>query len=143
MTVKIMKTSSNQFKNKIQTIEPIKVIEPFKCDVISFENPDEFNIYYRTHEDEFKDISTVLLNRKYKIPGYRITQTRGSKEDGEARQLSLKKDYYVGIQNNPGNHQQGSSAMEEQISKINALEQQVESLRIELNNVIKYLQEPA
>ena len=136
MTVKIMKTSSNQFKNKIQTIEPIKVIEPFKCDVISFENPDDFNIYYRTHEDEFKDISTVLLNRKYKIPGYRITQTRGSKEDGETRQLSLKKDYYVGVQ-------QGSSAMEEQISKINALEQQVESLRIELNNVIKYLQEPA
>ena len=123
MTVKV-------FKNKKPTIEPIKVIEPFKSDVLTFENPEDFTTYYRTHEEDFNGISTVLLNRKYKIPGYRITQKK--KSDDEPRELALKKDYYVGV-----------NKTQEPINndRIEALEETVENLRKELNNIIKYLQE--
>ena len=92
MSVKILKPHQKPF------IKPIKVFEPFKTDdVITFETPDEFTTYYRTHEDDFQGISTVLLNRKYKIPGYRISQKK-RKNDDEPQELSLKKDYYGGKQ---------------------------------------------
>ena len=75
--------------------EPITVREPHKYDVKTFSDPDEFTAYYRQHEDEFKDISTAVLNRTYKIPGYRISVVGRGKDNEE---LILKKDYYVGTQ---------------------------------------------
>ena len=120
MIVKIVRP--NQSK---PSYEPIKIIEPFKSDELLFENPDDFTEYYRTHEDEFKGISTVLLNRKYKIPGYRITQSKKTKE------LSLRKDYY-------GGRAQSETDIENRIAKI---ESELSDLSQEINNIIKYLQD--
>ena len=122
MIVKIMKPHQNK-----PVIEPIKIIEPFKSDVLLFENPDDFTEYYRTHEEEFKGVSTVLLNRKYKIPGYRITQTKTTKE------LSLRKDYY-------GQGKTTSDDNTELLNRIAKLENDVIELSKEINNIIKYLQ---
>ena len=73
--------------------EPITVREPHKYDVKTFEDPDEFTAYYREHEDAFKGVSTLVLNRTYKIPGYRISVSNRGKDNEE---LILRKDYYLG-----------------------------------------------
>ena len=76
--------------------EPITVREPHRYDVKTFNDPDEFTTYYRQHEDDFKHVSTAVLNRSYKIPGYRISVTgRGT----DREELILKKDYYAGSHN--------------------------------------------
>ena len=80
--------SRNQLRMKF---EPITIKEPHKYDVKSFEDSDDFTAYYRQHEDDFKGVSTAILNRTYKIPGYRISVTgRGTDKE----ELILKKDYY-------------------------------------------------
>ena len=70
--------------------EPITIKEPHKYDVKTFEDSDEFTAYYREHEDAFKGVSTLVLNRTYKIPGYRISVSNRGKENEE---LTLRKDY--------------------------------------------------
>jgi hypothetical protein len=82
----------NRFKPK-QTYEPLTIKEPYKVEIKKFEDSDEFTRYYREHEDDFKGLSTLKLNRTYKIPGYRISVKNRGKEDEE---LILKKDYYGG-----------------------------------------------
>ena len=125
MTVKTIKPNLKRF-------EPIKIIEPFNSDEICFENVDDFTAYYRTHEDEFKDKSTVLLNKKYKIPGYRITQNR------ESHELSLRKDYYGSSKGNSAAfHDVNENDFEGRITKI---ENSIIELKTELNNIIKYLE---
>ena len=60
-------------------------------EVRTFQNPDEFTIYYREHEDELKSLSTLRLNKTFKIPGYRISVC---KRGTDQQELILKKDYY-------------------------------------------------
>ena len=76
--------------------EPLTIKEPFRVIVKRFDDPEAFTKYYREHEDEFKNISTLRLNKSYKIPGYRITVKNRGKDDEE---LMLKKDYYGGTGN--------------------------------------------
>ena len=85
-------TSSGQSSRKFARIkyEPITIKEPHKYDVKTFEDSDEFTAYYREHEDAFKGVSTLVLNRTYKIPGYRISVSNRGKENEE---LTLRKDY--------------------------------------------------
>ena len=71
--------------------EPLTVKEPYHAEVMTFNTPDEFTIYYREHEDDLKNLSTLRLNKTFKIPGYRITVTKRGSENQE---LMLKKDYY-------------------------------------------------
>ena len=71
--------------------EPITVKEPYHAETLLFNTPDEFTVYYREHEDELKNLSTLRLNKTFKIPGYRITVTKRGSENQE---LMLKKDYY-------------------------------------------------
>ena len=73
--------------------EPITVKEPHKYNVMEFADPEEFTAYYRENEDKFRGVSTLALNKTYKIPGYRISLQNKGKENEE---LILKKDYYGG-----------------------------------------------
>ena len=73
--------------------EPITVKEPHKYNIMEFADPEEFTAYYRENEDKFKNVSTLVLNKTYKIPGYRISLQNKGKENEE---LILKKDYYAG-----------------------------------------------
>ena len=68
--------------------EPLTVKEPYHAEVMTFNTPDEFTIYYREHEDDLKNLSTVRLNKTFKIPGYRITVTKRGSENQE---LMLKR----------------------------------------------------
>ena len=62
----------------------IEVIQPYKPQPIQFSSPDEFNMYYNKHKDDFNE-TTYKLNVKYKIPGFKITKLKG--------ELKLIKDY--------------------------------------------------
>ena len=105
--------------------EPITIREPHKYDVRTFEDSDEFTAYYRQHEDDFKGVSTAILNRTYKIPGYRISIVgRGTDKE----ELILKKDYYS-----------GASKME----TTNDYSEQIAMIMRRLDNIESFLQHMA
>ena len=104
--------------------EPITIKEPHKYDIKTFEDPNDFTSYYREHEDEFKGVSTLVLNRTYKIPGYRISV---SKRGTDNEELTLRKDYYTPqYENNTSNNEQ----LEQLIVRIENIEQFLEQLRV-------------
>ena len=78
---------SNNVIKFVKEFKPIEIKEPFKTDVIEFTNTDDFNRYYREHEEEFNNMSTYKLNVKYKIPGYKLSK-KGSKAAKAAGDLS-------------------------------------------------------
>ena len=55
----------------------LKIIEPVQKPLKEFDGPDEFNIYYHKHKDDIDGQTTHMLNRKYKINGYKITKLKG------------------------------------------------------------------
>ena len=102
--------------------EPITIKEPHKYDVKTFEDSDEFTAYYREHEDDFKGVSTLVLNRTYKIPGYRISVSNRGKENEE---LTLRKDY---------SHTQAPASA-------SAVDSQIEELIARIENIEKFLEQ--
>jgi hypothetical protein len=84
----------NRFKQN--RYDPIKIKEPLQINLKTFESTDEFTMFYRQNPDEFKNndktklLSANLLNRMFKIPGYRIRITNKGKDNEE---LILIKDY--------------------------------------------------
>ena len=70
--------------------EPIRVKEPFTDEVKVFDTVDSFTRYYREHESEHAGITSMKLNKMYRIPGYRIRITNKGKDNEE---LILVKDY--------------------------------------------------
>lgn len=134
MTSKTSKPIPKRFKY----IEPIKITEPYNPEVITFENTDEFTTYYREHEEEFKDVPTYRLNRKYKIPGYRIRRSKVKVADNTENtppttEIELIKDYYGEVKGN------GTNAELE--SRIETVERQLKEVFAEILNIQKYLSE--
>ena len=133
----------SSLKSFKEYLKPIEVIEPYKPEIVTFDSVDEFNLYYNRHPEEFANMTTQKLNMKYKIPGYRITQTKGSSEQLPTRnegskQLKLIKDYY---RNNVTDSQRENSNFvarvrddnssklpDELINRIEYLEKQVEHI---------------
>ena len=112
--------------------EPVTVLEPHKYEVMTFTDPDEFTQYYRENEDKFTNLSTLVLNRTYKIPGYRISIQNKGKENQE---LILKKDYYGGTVT-PGTSQPTTlpinylTQIQELTARVQNIEQFLEQLKI-------------
>jgi hypothetical protein len=111
--------------------EPITIKEPHKYDIKTFEDPNDFTSYYREHEDEFKGVSTLVLNRTYKIPGYRISV---SKRGTENEELMLRKDYYTANNSKSGTDSENSVEMNELlkqlVARIDNIEMFLEQLRV-------------
>ena len=105
--------------------EPIPIREPHRYNVKTFETPDDFTAYYREHEEEFKNVSTLILNRSYKIPGYRISISNRGKENEE---LILRKDYYT--PNTEKNIDSNPELLNQIVSRIDNIEQFLEQLRV-------------
>ena len=113
--------------------EPIKIKEPHKGDVKMFNDPDEFTQYYREHENEFKNVSTLILNRTYKIPGYRISITHKGKDDEE---LILKKDYYgQSVKKSVVDGDVECDAVREEIAVINERLANIEQFLSQIKNI--------
>ena len=102
--------------------EPITVKEPHKYNIMEFADPEEFTAYYRENEDKFRGVSTLALNKTYKIPGYRISLQNKGKENEE---LILKKDYYSKASSTMPTGEAGVG-LEELIVRIENIEQFLE-----------------
>ena len=120
--MEVFQTKWKSFKQ----YEPIQIKEPYNKNTINFENTDDFTVYYREHEDDFKNISTQLLNRTYKIPGYRIRLT------GSDKKLILVKDY-----GRTDDLQQDDL----QKDKCLDLQQQIHTLQEQVRNIEQFLQQ--
>ena len=110
--------------------EPLTVKEPYHVEVRTFQNPDEFTIYYREHEDELKSLSTLRLNKTFKIPGYRISVC---KRGTDQQELILKKDYY-----SPTNLMDSSG---DRPGPVNELVERISLLERRLDNIERFLQQ--
>ena len=72
---------------KVKTIEPVRERRRFN-------NVDEFNKFFNDHQEEFERTTTCKLNKKYEVPGYRITKINGEvslKNIPESRQTAMDK----------------------------------------------------
>jgi hypothetical protein len=121
--------SSTKFK-RLKYV-PITIREPHKYDIKTFDDPNDFTSYYREHEDEFKGVSTLVLNRTYKIPGYRISV---SKRGTENEELMLRKDYYTnnGTKSDvdTANNEETNEILKQLVARIDNIEMFLEQLRV-------------
>ena len=130
----------------------LKVIEPVKTPLKEFEGPDEFNLYYHKHKDEIDSQTTHILNRKYKINGYRITKIKGVlclKNEGK-NYYQIHKNELKGVQSEIKNEEdQDTIHSVQQISDLihelgiardlKVLQERIEQLEQSLNEVIDYI----
>ena len=110
--------------------EPVTVKEPHKYEVMTFADPDEFTEYYRSNEEKFRNISTLALNKTYKIPGYRISLQNKGKDNQE---LILKKDYYGGAA--------AVNSATATTSETNILNTQLQELTARIHNIEQFLEQ--
>ena len=110
--------------------EPVTVKEPHKYEVMTFADPEEFTEYYRTNEEKFRKISTLALNKTYKIPGYRISIQNKGKDNQE---LILKKDYYGGTA--------AANSSATTSSETNILSTQLQELTARIQNIEQFLEQ--
>lgn len=61
----------------------VKIIEPITHYIKEFDTPNDFDSWYKSHQEELDKLTTHKLNKMYHINGYRITRIKGV--------LSLKK----------------------------------------------------
>ena len=124
----------NRFKQN--RYDPIKIKEPLQINLKTFESTDEFTMFYRQNPDEFKNndktklLSANLLNRMFKVPGYRIRITNKGKDNEE---LILVKDYgyYAQIKSENDNAETDNINMEllqSLMDKINILSQRLDNV---------------
>ena len=128
--------------NRRLKYEPITIKEPHKDDVKIFNDTDDFTQYYRSHEDEFKTqsksstdkcthISTLILNRTYKVPGYRISITKRGTDQEE---LQLKKDYYS-TTNNLNTNDSSTDNSDNIMQEIKFLSQRIDNIERFLSEI--------
>ena len=128
--------------NRRLKYEPITIKEPHKDNVKIFNDTDEFTQYYRSHEDEFKTqsksstdkcthISTLILNRTYKVPGYRISITKRGTDQEE---LQLKKDYYS-TTNNVNTNDSSTDNSDNIMQEIKFLSQRIDNIERFLSDI--------
>ena len=55
----------------------VEVVKRICEDVKEFDKKEDFIKYYELNEKELKDISTCMLNKKFKIKGYHIGRKQG------------------------------------------------------------------
>ena len=73
-------------------IPPMRILEPFRAEVIEFEDKNDFIKYVNEDMETYKSLTTQKLNKMFHIPGYRITKLQGDislkavggKEDADA-----------------------------------------------------------
>ena len=100
-------------------MEKIPVIQPVK-EAKEFSSIDEFNVFYNDHKDEFEEETTCMLNKKYKIPGFRITKIKGE----------------VKLKNVPESRKTALDRVNAANDRILALEEKVNKIIQAFNNVI-------
>lgn len=108
-----------------------------KINVKNFENIDEFNDYYKLHEDEINKLSTVKLNKMYHIKDFKIIRRKINEEKTLAFQQVFK------TNSNENNYDERFVEIEQTITDLNeklkAIEIQNEKIKAQLMEIIKVI----
>ena len=130
----------NRFKQN--RYDPIKIKEPLQINLKTFESTDEFTMFYRQNQDVFKNndktklLSANLLNRMFKIPGYRIRIANKGKDNEE---LILVKDYGYYAQLKSENDNSETDNLNNEL--LESLMSKIDILTKRLDNVESYLEQ--
>ena len=60
-----------------EEIPPMRILEPFRAEVIEFDDKNDFIKYVNEDMETYKSLTTQKLNKMFHIPGYRITKLQG------------------------------------------------------------------
>ena len=118
-------------------IPPMRILEPFRAEVIEFEDKNDFIKYVNEDMETYKSLTTQKLNKMFHIPGYRITKLQGD--------ISLKA--VGGKEDADAEKKMRSEIMEEVMEKVRSeIEEKVkdiveEKLKDEMENYEKELDE--
>ena len=79
---KLQKTKkSDDAPEKLPKIEEelpeVTVIEKYEPETIKFDSKEEFIQYLADNKEKMDEMTTVKLNKTYKVDGYRITKLKG------------------------------------------------------------------
>ena len=110
-----------------------------KINVKNFENIDEFNDYYKLHEEEINKLSTVKLNRMYHIKDFKIIRR---KIDGnETKQLCYQQIFKTNVDNlhDENRFEELEQSLTELNSKIKSLELENNKIKQQLIEIIKVI----
>lgn len=113
----------------------VKVIGPIKEYLKTFNNPDEFNLWYAKNKDEIDKITTHKLNKMYFIDGYRITKIKGV--------LCLKKSVQKPTENDHSepdfqhNLDELNCEISEQAQSIEQIKNDIIAIKAAINEIIK------
>ena len=120
-----MKQTINHYKPKQITPEPIPIHNlPANSNITNFDTLEDFNEYFANHPEEFEEkITTNSLNRKFKIPGFKITRRKNA-ETGKMDTKLIKK-----VEKKETNNPE----IEDLKNKYNQQEEIIEDLKNKLN----------
>ena len=117
-----------------EEIPPMRILEPFRAEVIEFDDKNDFIKYVNEDMETYKSLTTQKLNKMFRIPGYRITKLQGD--------ISLK-----AVGGKDAEKKMRSEIMEEVMEKVRSeIEEKVkdiveEKLKDEMENYEKELDE--
>ena len=120
-----------------EEIPPMRILEPFRAEVIEFDDKNDFIKYVNEDMETYKSLTTQKLNKMFHIPGYRITKLQGD--------ISLKA--VGGKEDADAEKKMRSEIMEEVMEKVRSeIEEKVkdiveEKLKDEMENYEKELDE--
>jgi len=127
--------NSKQFQQQPKILKQIEIFAPWKPDIVKFETPEEFNLYWNKNSEEFEGLSTYKLNLKYKIPGFKIS----IKTINNEKKLTLIKDYSIKENENENENEKTNTNKNELNLRILALEKQMKDITEAIIQIEKFL----
>ena len=123
-------------------IPPMRILEPFRAEVIEFEDKNDFIKYVNEDMETYKSLTTQKLNKMFHIPGYRITKLQGDislkavggKEEGKDMEERMRSEIKKELM-----EEMRSELMKEMEEKVKDIVE--EKLKDEMENYEKELDE--
>ena len=102
--------------------------------VKNFDNLEQFNDYYKLHEDEINKLSTVKLNQMFHIKDYKIARRKDSNEENGNKMLCFQQIFKT----QPST---ASTAIEEIASHYTVINERIKQLELENTKIKQQLVE--
>lgn len=113
----------------------INVIEPITHYIKEFDTTNDFDSWYKAHQDDMDKLTTHKLNKMYHINGYRITRIKGQLMLKKARPTTTTKTTKSDTDIISTEHEQRFIAIESDIAEIY---DDIKNIKIALQTIEQY-----
>lgn len=110
----------------------VKIIEPITHYIKEFDTPNDFDSWYKSHQEELDKLTTHKLNKMYHINGYRITRIKGVLSLKKAPRKSTPKDDII---TDNSENEPRFIAIENEISDMS---EDIKNIKIALKSIENY-----